>query len=67
VQPLTVYLEKIPTGDKLARKNDYSIIVWADQEKTERKAIIPWYHSNKPDKRNKYLMINCYRWRIEWL
>jgi len=64
---LTVYLEKIPPNDNFANKRDYTVIVWADKEKTSRKAIIPWYHSNKPTKRNKYLTLNCYKWRVEWI
>jgi len=30
-------------------------------------ARIPYYHSNKPTKRNRSTMLNCWRWRLEWI
>ena len=27
----------------------------------------PTGHSQKPTKRNKFAMLNCYRYRIEWV
>jgi hypothetical protein len=30
-------------------------------------ATFPSWHSGKPDKRFKYLTLNCYRWRLEWI
>lgn len=67
MQLLTVYLEKVSVKDFGAGKNDFSVRVWEDKGKTKLKAIFPWYSSNRPDKRNKYLVLNCYRWRIEWI
>lgn len=26
----------------------------------------PWYYASKPDKRFKHLMLNCYRYKLEW-
>ena len=30
------------------------------------KLTIPADHSSKPDRRYKYITLNCYRWRLEW-
>lgn len=27
---------------------------------------IPWYHSNRPMRR-KSVVLNCYRWDVEWV
>jgi len=27
----------------------------------------PWWHGRKPDKRHRYIMHNCHRYRLEWL
>ena len=62
---LTVYLEK--TKDLGAKGKNFSVIAWADKNKVERKCVFPWYSTNKPVKRNKFVMINCYKWQIEWL
>lgn len=30
-------------------------------------ARIPYYHSNKPTKRSKHVMLDCWKWRLEWI
>lgn len=25
------------------------------------------YYQTKPDKRNRYVTLNCFRWRLEWI
>lgn len=30
-------------------------------------ATFPSWHSSKPDYRHRYVMINCYRYRLNWL
>jgi hypothetical protein len=67
---LTLYLEKIPTNDWYAKdfkKIVYDVVAYRDQGKTEVACRWPWYYSNKPTKRNKTVMMNCYRWNIEWI
>lgn len=67
MKKLTVYLEKVPTKDLCSRETDCDIYVWEDKEKTKRKCIIPWFHKSKPDKRYKYITLNCCKWNIEWI
>jgi hypothetical protein len=67
---LTLYLEKVPTNDPLlsgSKMQKFDVVAYRDQEKTEVACRWPWYYSNKPTKRNKTVMMNCYRWNIEWI
>lgn len=73
---LTVYARKEPTTDaqqlkflfaddrELAKLRD--VVIYKDRECTRRYATFRW-DSNKPDKRNKYITLNCYQWRLEWV
>jgi len=27
----------------------------------------PYYATGKPDRRNRYVMHNCFKWRLQWL
>jgi hypothetical protein len=63
---LTLYLEKVPTTDKVCGKT-FNVIAWEDKEKTKKKCVWPWYQKSRPDKRNKTVTVNCYQWNIEWI
>lgn len=54
---ITLYLRKYLDGVAAynAKEDSNSIAFW------------PSYLSNKPTKRNKYVMLNCYKYRIEWI
>lgn len=41
------------------------VAYYTDSETTNCKAFNPW--SGRPTRRNKYVMLNCYRWRAVWL
>jgi hypothetical protein len=51
---LTIKLQKHENGSVLAFKNGKCCANW------------PSYKSKKPDFRNRYVMMNCYRYKIEW-
>lgn len=61
---LTLYAQRVPTMDA-PRKHD--VCVYADPERKTLKGRFIWYHASKPTRRNKYVMFNCCRWRLEWL
>lgn len=42
-----------------------AVAYYADALMTERKALNPW--PSRPTRRNRYVMLNCYRWRVQWL
>lgn len=49
----------------IARKHlDGSVIILNNDETV--KAVFPWWHKSKPDYRFKYLMLNCYKYKIDW-
>jgi hypothetical protein len=62
---LTLYLEKIPL--QMGRFKTFSVLAWADKEKTQKKCFWDWSSPDRPDKRNKTVMFNCYRWNVEWI
>lgn len=54
----TVYLHKFHDGE---------VVAYADNLAMRRLAKWPSDYSNKPTKRNKYVMINCWKYAIEWI
>ena len=63
---ITLYLQKIPVSDLTCGKT-FNVIAWEDKEKTKKKCFWPWYQKGRPDKRNKTVMVNCYKWAVEWV
>lgn len=70
----TLYARKEPavgsTLDKywhipLERLHD--VRVFRDKEATESVFTIPWHSSREMTRRNKWIMYNCFRYRLEWL
>jgi hypothetical protein len=71
---ITLYARKEPTTDsttlahpEFTKGNEQDIVLYSNAEATEQKCRFPWYYSTKPDRRNKTVMFNCHRWRLEWL
>lgn len=54
---MTLYLKKYPNLVKVSK----------DKEQNEVCFTIPFWSEFYPDKRNKWIMYNCARYRIEWL
>ena len=52
---IEVYAEKTNDGDVIITR-----------ENGEPFAIFRWFDSWKPDRRNKYITLNCYKWRLIW-
>lgn len=67
---LTLYARREPTTDSasvatgLGHKAD--VVLYADKDCTQAKVRWPWYFSNCPTRRNKYVTFNCWRWKLEW-
>jgi len=51
---LSIKLQKHKNGAVLAFKGDRVVAYWSA------------FDSDKPDYRNIYAMLNCYRYKIEW-
>ncbi len=55
---LTVYAQKISNG----------VQIWRDANKNALFCQLSKHHHAKmPDKRNKQITLNCYRWNLVWL
>ena len=45
----------------------YDVMVYRTKDMTTPIAHYQWYATEKPDYRNKYVTINCYRWILVWI
>jgi hypothetical protein len=45
----------------------YDVLVYDTPEMISPKAHYQWYSQEKPNYRNKYIMLNCYRWNLIWI
>lgn len=51
---ITITLQKHKNGSVLGFKGGNCCAHW------------PNFHSRKPDYRHKYIMLNCYRYKVQW-
>ncbi|MBX9839905.1 MAG: hypothetical protein K2X69_16505 [Silvanigrellaceae bacterium] len=49
------------------KNKDKSVAIFTDKEKSTQIAIYPADYSSTPTKRNKYVMLNCYKYRLIWI
>lgn len=65
-----LYLRREPTRDPLLiqRGAGYrpDVVAYRDPECTRPAGRWPWHHK-RPDRRNRSIILNCYRWRAVWL
>lgn len=72
---LTLYARQEPTKDQTARdhlseaelQSCFDVVLYRNPEATDLHTRFGWHVASKPDRRNKYVTINCYRWKLEWL
>jgi len=43
------------------------VIIYHDPHCTRFYANFPWFYNSKPDRRNRYVTLNCFRYRLVWL
>jgi hypothetical protein len=55
---LNVYAQKTIVG---------GVKIFRDKDRKEEFCHINALASDIPDRRNKYIILNCYKWRIVWL
>ncbi len=72
----TLYARRENTTDSttldMLRSNSKWVVgkdvqLYYDDKATRPAARYPWYYSNKPTRRNRYVMHNCARYRLVWL
>ena len=76
---LTVYVRLEPTTDSATAamvradrrwanpKQQRDAVIYRDRQCRQFFCRIPWHYSTRPTRRNKYITLNCYRWRLIWV
>lgn len=72
-----LYLRKEPTTDELTRRQparpspaQRDVVAYRTRAGAERgEACVrwPWFYESKPDRRRKYVTLNCARHSVVWL
>lgn len=72
----TVYARYEPTTDRATLNNFEAdsikrcldVVIYHDAACTAFYCRIPWHYTkSKPTKRNKYITLNCYRYKLQWV
>lgn len=58
---LTLYAKKV------YHNNGFDVMVYDNADMVQPKCQYQWHNSLKPDYRNKYVMHNCHRYKLEWI
>lgn len=58
----TLYARLEPAN---APKNRRDAVFYADPERSQRVAVVPWHHTGRPTTR-RVVTINCTRWDVVW-
>lgn len=69
---LTLYARKEPTTDDVLKSfapnaKKFDVAIYSDKQAQNKKCVFRWDLSNKPTRRNKYVVINCFRYKLEWI
>jgi hypothetical protein len=68
---IVLFARKEPTADDVSKQHGFSsrmdTVLYRDKACTEVAARWPWFASNCPDRRFKTVMLNCWKWKLEWL
>lgn len=62
---LPLFARKEATTDAL-RPSRQDVVLYHDKACTQLAARWPWHYSNKPTRRNKTVMFNCWKWMLVW-
>ena len=63
---ITLYARREASAPNVLPRQFDDVVIYRDREATDRKARYPW-HVKRPDRRNRYVTLNCFRYRLEWL
>ena len=67
-----LYAKKIPVavpqlrGKHLNFKKEFEVQLFTDPLCLNKKASYDYWYAAKPTKRNKYVTVNCAKYRLEW-
>ena len=66
---LTLYARKEPTTDRFSIEHKLprlDTVLYRDPACTQAAVRWPWHYSNCPRRGQKQVMLDCYRWNLEW-
>lgn len=63
---LTLYARREPCA-RSERMLTPDIVIYRDEAMTNVFCRFDAMRSDAPDKRNRYVTLNCYKWRLQWL
>lgn len=67
---LTLFGRREATTDPFAKAHGLGdrsdVVLYSDAQCTRPVARHLWYSSGRPTLRNKYVMYNCFRYRLQW-
>lgn len=70
-QEAKLYVRREPTTDPSCRSKGINApldsVAYQDRQCLKPIARWPWHLSNCPDRRFRYAIVNCSRYRLEWL
>lgn len=68
---ITLYAKKEPTIDPVSFTHGLKLrndtVVYKDQACTRAAGRWPWYQSLCPRRGQKTAVLNCFRWKLEWV
>lgn len=68
---LTVFARREPTTDAVALAQGVAgkkdTVFYRDAACTDAMARKPWYQSGHPRRNSRNVMLNCYRWNLQWV
>jgi hypothetical protein len=64
---LPLYLRREPAREPGGVNRRRDVVAYRDEASAIPAGRWPWHYSNRPTKRDRRVMLNCYRWRAVWL
>lgn len=75
---ITVYAKREPTTDPILNdptadlmlnhpKGKQDVQIYRDRECKTPFVRFLWWQKSKPDRRYRYITLNCYKWRLRWI
>lgn len=49
------------------KDNSGNVLIFRDREQTNHACTFGVWRSDRPTRRNRWLMFNCYKWGLVWI
>ena len=63
IKPTNLVFLRFYAGKSKSKHRDVEIT----NNRGEVVSVFRWYRGNQPTKRNKYITINCFKYKLNWL